>query len=137
LKCDNLFLEGKRLDIFRGVDDSFETSYFNLRLRSYMKTWSVLKSILLAATSSFLLMGCVTHERVVYTEGPPPPVYVETASPAPAPGYVWVGGSWIWRGQWVWAPGRWNYPPRAHAVWVSSRYQHYHGHYVYVRGYWR
>lgn len=105
---------------------------------------------MLFASLALMTSGCVTRERVVYMQGPPPganqevvvnsappPVYVETVTAAPGPGYVWVGGSWVWSGRWVWAPGRWSYPPHANAVWVSSRYRYHHGNYVYVRGYWR
>ncbi|MFL6237324.1 MAG: hypothetical protein ACJ76N_29635 [Thermoanaerobaculia bacterium] len=47
-------------------------------------------------------------------------------------------GSWDWAGaDWAWVPGAWVRPPQARAVWVAPRYHHRHGHWKYVRGYWR
>jgi hypothetical protein len=105
--------------------------------------------ILLIATGSLLVSGCVTRERVVYEQGPPPasqevvvteappPMIFETETIAPGPNYVWVGGAWVWRGHWVWAQGHWAYPPHPGAVWVSHRYEYRNGVHVYIRGYWR
>ena len=55
----------------------------------------------------------------VVTEAPPPPP-VETVVLAPGPGYVWIGGDWVWNGRWVWRAGYWAYPPYPHAVWVGG-----------------
>ncbi len=72
----------------------------------------------------------------VVTEPPPPPP-TENVVIAPGPGYVWIGGSWVWNGRWVWVAGRWGYPPYPHAVWVPS-YWH-RGPYGWYRraGHWR
>jgi uncharacterized protein YcfJ len=51
---------------------------------------------------------------------PPPPSPEETMVPAPAPGYVWISGEWIWNGRWVWTAGHWGLPPYAGAVWVRG-----------------
>jgi hypothetical protein len=41
---------------------------------------------------------------------PPPPV-VQQVVVAPAPEYVWVGGSWLWFGdRWIWHRGYWHRP---------------------------
>jgi hypothetical protein len=41
---------------------------------------------------------------------PPPPVYL-APPPIPAPGYAWVGGSWIYSGGYrTWRPGYWAAP---------------------------
>jgi len=68
---------------------------------------------------------------------PPPPLRVETVVVAPGPGYVWIGGEWVWRGGWVWAPGYWCRPPAPHAVWIGGRWdRHPHG-WHHRRGHWR
>jgi len=74
--------------------------------------------------------------EVVATEAPPAP-QTEVIVASPGPGYVWVRGSWEWHNRWVWAPGRWIFPPRPHAVWVEGRWAPRRGRYVWVRGYWR
>jgi outer membrane lipoprotein SlyB len=58
-------------------------------------------------------------DTVIVTEAPPPPP-VETVVMAPGPGYVWVGGDWVWNGRWVWMAGHWDHPPYPHAVWVGG-----------------
>jgi len=55
----------------------------------------------------------------VITEAPPPPP-VQTVVLAPGPGYVWIGGEWVWNGGWVWRAGYWALPPYPHAVWVGG-----------------
>jgi uncharacterized protein YcfJ len=71
----------------------------------------------------------------VYDAPPAPPA--ETVVVAPGPGYVWIPGDWVWRGRWVWAGGRWAYPPRHGAIWVGGYWgRGPHGYYR-VRGYWR
>ena len=52
-------------------------------------------------------------------QAPPPPL-VQTVVVAPGPGYVWIGGEWVWNGGWVWRTGYWAYPPYAHAIWVPA-----------------
>ena len=43
----------------------------------------------------------------------PPPMLIETLPPQPSDDAVWTGGYWVWRGDWVWAEGRWSAPPRS------------------------
>jgi outer membrane lipoprotein SlyB len=58
--------------------------------------------------------------------------------PAPNPGYVWIGGEWMWGGTgWIWVAGHWTYPPYPHAVWVAGRRWHDAYGWHYYRGYWR
>ncbi len=58
-----------------------------------------------------LLAGCVAGLGDVPPSAPPAPL-PELRSLAPAPGMVWVAGSWHWDGHdWVWIPGRWETPP--------------------------
>jgi hypothetical protein len=118
-----------------------------------MKKLPLLKSILLIATGSLLVSGCVTRERVVYQQAPPPsqplmpgqevvvteappPAIVETETISPGPNFVWIGGGYVWRGHWVWQHGRWARPPHRGAVWVAHRYEYRNGVHVYIRGGW-
>lgn len=58
------------------------------------------------------LTACVTG----LGDGPrePPAPLPEVPSTAPAPGMVWIAGSWHWSGTtYVWVPGRWESPPPA------------------------
>jgi hypothetical protein len=75
-------------------------------------------------------------ERYVVSEAPPPQV-VETIVPSPGPTYVWVGGRWVWRDRWVWAPGYWAPRPWNRAVWVEGHWAHRHHEWVWVNGHWR
>ena len=74
--------------------------------------------------------------RPVVAQAPPPPP-TQTVVVAPGPGYVWIGGEWIWGGSWVWRAGYWAYPPYPRAVWVPA-YWHRGPHGWYCRpGHWR
>ena len=68
---------------------------------------------------------------------PPPPAAAQPAGSAPAPGYVWVDGEWIWNNGWYWSGGYWLWPPYRGAVWVGGYWRH--GPYGWVRygGHWR
>lgn len=76
--------------------------------------------------------------QTVYVQSPPPPPRVETVVVSPGPGYVWVGGEWVWNTGWVWVGGHWAYPPRPRSMWVSSVWVH-HGSRGWCRtpGHWR
>lgn len=80
--------------------------------------------------------GTAPDQQVVVASPPPPP-RVETVVVAPGPGYVWVGGEWLWNGRWVWVGGHWLAPPYPHAVWARSYWSRgphgYHRH----GGQWR
>jgi hypothetical protein len=54
----------------------------------------------------------VQPAQVAGVVGPtPPPPVVEQVIVAPAPEYVWVGGTWVWfRDRWGWHPGYWHRP---------------------------
>jgi len=67
----------------------------------------------------------------------PPAPQVEVVTVAPGPDYFWVGGSWAWRGRWVWAPGRWSLRPHPHAVWYGGHWERRGRRSVWVGGYWR
>ena len=70
------------------------------------------------------------------TEAPPPPP-AETVVVAPGPGYVWVGGEWVWNGGWVWRTGYWAYPPYPHAVWLGGYWGRGPYGWYWRRGHWR
>lgn len=80
-------------------------------------------------------VGAQTSATVV-TQAPPP-VPVETVVVAPAPGYVWVGGEWIWNGRWVWSAGHWAYPPHVGAIWIGGSWGHSHHGWYHTPGCWR
>ena len=56
----------------------------------------------------------------------PPPAQYEVITESPGVDFVWIGGYWVWRGGWVWAPGRWGRCPHGPGygwrggAWVSS-----------------
>ena len=78
----------------------------------------------------------VVPQTAIVDNAPPPPP-VESVVVAPGPGYVWIGGEWIWNGRWIWMAGHWGYPPYPHAVWVRGYWSH--GPYGWRRapGHWR
>jgi outer membrane lipoprotein SlyB len=82
------------------------------------------------------MAGVAQTSQTVVAETPPP-APVETMVVPPDPGYVWVGGEWIWNGGWVWTAGHWIVPPYPHAVWIQGGwYRGPHG-YRRVQGHWR
>ena len=66
----------------------------------------------------------------------PPPMLVEVPPPMPFESAVWVGGYWVWRGNWVWASGRWMGPPQPSYVWVHPYYEHRADAVIFVDGHW-
>jgi hypothetical protein len=87
---------------------------------------------------TLLLGGVIGVAQTVIRVAPPPPVRVGVVGVAPAPGYVWMGGYQSWNGtRYVWVAGRWVRPPRAGVIWVSPRYVHSGGGWVFYKGYWR
>jgi len=68
---------------------------------------------------------------------PPPPPPVETMVVAPGPGYVWIGGEWVWNGGWYWVSGRWGPRPYPRAVWVGGYWGRGPRGYYRQQGHWR
>ena len=66
----------------------------------------------------------------------PPPMLVEELPPPPSDDAVWIGGYWVWQGDWVWAHGRWARPPRHDYRWENPYYEHRGDSVVFVDGYW-
>ncbi|MGC4104505.1 hypothetical protein [Ferruginibacter sp.] len=66
---------------------------------------------------------------------PAPPVAV-VRPPAPAPGYIWVSGNYVWRGgRYVYTNGYWS-APRGRRYWVDGHWQGRRGGYTWVPGHW-
>jgi hypothetical protein len=61
---------------------------------------------------------------------------VEVPPPSPFFGAVWVGGYWVWQGNWVWAHGHWMGPPSPDYVWVHPYYEHRGDDVIFIDGYW-
>jgi hypothetical protein len=66
----------------------------------------------------------------------PPPMLVEIPPPAPYDGAVWIGGYWVWNGNWTWAHGRWADVPRPRYYWVHPYYEYRDHAVVFISGYW-
>src|SRR5579871_2975736 len=66
----------------------------------------------------------------------PPPMLVESPPPPPFPEAVWVGGYWVWQGNWVWAHGHWMGPPRPNYAWVYPYYENRSGVVIFICGNW-
>ena len=83
-------------------------------------------------------VGIGTAQAQVVVKVAPPKAIVEHRSERPSPEHVWVGGYHRWDGHaYVWEPGRWEKPPRPHAVWVAPRWEHRHDGYAFIEGHWR
>ncbi len=70
-------------------------------------------------------------------QSPPPPPPAETIVPAPGPGYVWVGGEWVWNNGWVWVGGHWVLPPYPGAIWIHGDWGRGPRGWYWSRGRWR
>ena len=89
------------------------------------------------------LVGCglagvsLAQLDVRITTGHPPAIRHEHHPPSPGAGYVWVGGYWNDEGgRWDWVPGRWDRPDVSGAYWITPRYVHSQGSYIYEPGHW-
>jgi hypothetical protein len=92
---------------------------------------AVLLSVLLSA------LPANAAARVYVRVGPPAPI-VEVRTAAPSPRHVWIAGYHRWDGAaYVWVPGRWDVPPRPHAVWVPGHWVHARRGWYFAEGRWR
>lgn len=66
----------------------------------------------------------------------PPAMLVEVPPPMPYDDAIWIGGYWVWQGNWVWAHGRWAAPPRPGYAWVHPYYENRGDSVVFVSGFW-
>ena len=95
------------------------------------------KFVLSAIFGAALCLGSASAAEIV-VKVKPPAIKVEHRSARPSRQHVWVGGYHRWDGNaYAWEPGRWEVPPREHAVWVGPRWEHRHDGYVFVEGRWR
>ena len=85
-----------------------------------------------------IALGIGAHAEVIVKLRPPIAIVEHHRPHRPGYRYVWVSGYHRWNGyRYYWVPGHWVVPPREHAVWVGPRWEHRHGGYVFVAGYWR
>jgi hypothetical protein len=80
-----------------------------------------------------------TVSTVIVAPDPPPPPRPEIAPPAPGPGLAWVPGHWSWGPDthaYVWSPGEYREPPRAHGAWLPGAWISGHGGWVWEDGRW-
>jgi len=61
---------------------------------------------------------------------------VEILPDRPYPDAIWIGGYWVWEGDWIWAHGRWAPPPQPGYGWVNPYYENRGGSVVFVNGFW-
>lgn len=66
----------------------------------------------------------------------PPPMLVELPPPQPFAEAIWIGGYWVWDGDWIWAAGRWAPPPRPGYYWIHPYYEHRDTVVVFITGHW-
>ena len=90
--------------------------------------------LLTMSVAAVAMGGCAVGLMV---PGPPPAPMVEVRAVVPGPAFVWVGGYWSWRSRWIWVPGSWAVPPRAHAIWSPGRWYRHGGGWRWTPGYWR
>ena len=94
------------------------------------------KFLLTAVFGLAMVAGAQAADVVVSVR--PPRAVVEHRSARPSREHVWIGGYHRWDGRaYVWEPGRWDRPPRSHAVWVAPRWVHRGNGWVFVEGRWR
>lgn len=74
----------------------------------------------------------------VVIQAAPPPVRREVITVRPSHRHVWVAGHWVYRGgRYEWSNGHWALPPRAHAVYVSPRWERRGNGWIFIEGTWR
>ena len=71
----------------------------------------------------------------VVEEAPPAPVAETVVVERPGPGYVWIGGEWVWNGGWFWRAGYWSYLPGG--VWVEGGWSRGPRGWYHSPGHWR
>ena len=78
----------------------------------------------------------LAQPRPIAAPWAPPPLLGDAIPPQPSPDAWWTGGYWVWRQQWVWAPGRWARPPRPDYRWMPPYYEHRDDRVIFVDGFW-
>ena len=96
-----------------------------------------MRNLILTALFGVGLVVVPAHAEIVIKLRPPVSIR-EHRTARPSQAHVWINGYHRWDGNaYSWQAGRWETPPRAHAVWVAPRYTHRRGGYVYAEGHWR
>ena len=72
---------------------------------------------------------------VVVQEAPPAPLDEQVVVASPGPGYVWIGGEWVWNGRWFWRAGYWSYHPGG--IWVEGGWHRGPRGWYHDPGHWR
>jgi hypothetical protein len=92
-----------------------------------------LVGIVFLAVLFTLLLGCA---GTIYVPEEPPLPRDEVRPERPGPRAIWIDGHWMHsRGQWVWAPGRWERNPRGE--WVPGRWEKTHRGWRWHEGHWK
>ena len=78
----------------------------------------------------------ISQPEPILVRWAPPPMLVESPYEMPYSGAVWIGGYWVWNGNWVWAHGHWAGAPRPSYYWVQPYYENRGGNVVFITGYW-
>jgi len=95
----------------------------------------VLKRLIGLVFIGALALSAPAAEIVVRSA--PPHAERERRPLRPSRNHVWVSGYHRYNGSaYVWTPGVWEQPPRAHAHWIAHRWVHRHDGWVLVEGRW-
>ncbi len=87
---------------------------------------------LLIVASMIVFSGCAAG----YVSSQPADV-VDVQGVAPGPGYVWIGGDWVWSGgAYVWHAGHWG-RGRGGRAWTGGHWEHGARGYRWHGGHWR
>jgi outer membrane lipoprotein SlyB len=89
------------------------------------------------ASSGGAQVNPAPQQQAVYVQQAPPPPRVETMVMAPGPGYVWMGGEWVWNGGWAWRGGYWGMPPYPGGIWIGGSWSHHDRGWHHSPGHWR
>ncbi len=95
----------------------------------------------LAALALLAVPACLVREveevppNAEIVETAPPPAQVEVIPLAPGPANIWVGGHWVWRRGWIWAPGRYELRREGYA-WRHGHWARYRHGWVWIEGRW-
>jgi hypothetical protein len=105
-----------------------------MRLPILLRAFAVAAAVSLASVPAFAQV----YMPSVRVNVAPPAVRVEASPPAPAAGYIWIPGHWVWRdNQHVWAVGHWVQPPGGGYVWEPARWVAENGAWSFYEGHWR
>jgi hypothetical protein len=97
-----------------------------------------MRKVVLSSLFAVAMGFGTAHAAEIVVKVKPPALKVEHRSARPSAKHIWIGGYHRWDGHaYVWEPGRWDVPPREHAVWVVPKWEHRHDGYVFVEGHWR